>query len=582
MSIRRVWAPRAEAAAVVIGDARLPMSEHGGGWWACEIPPELSQSDYSFSLDGRDPVPDPRSSWQPHGVHGASRPLDLSCFEWNDSGWNAPPLSSALVYECHIGTFTPKGTFESAIEKLDYLKDLGVTHVELMPVAEFPGAHGWGYDGVDLFAPHHEYGGPIGLKNFVNQCHIRGMAAVLDVVYNHFGPDGNYTGIFGPYATDRYKTPWGDAINLDGEDAAEVRRFLCDNALMWLRDYHFDALRLDAVHAIFDSSAIHFLEQLATEVHALEAHLGRRLVLIAESDLNQPRIVTAREAGGYGIDAQWSDDFHHAIHAYLTGDRAHYYTDFGALADIATSLVQPYVYDGRYSRFRGRLHGRSAAGLPADRFVACLQNHDQVGNRAQGDRLGMMISPAMLKIAAALLLTSPYVPLLFQGEEWNASSPFLYFTNHSDPRLGAAVTAGRRKEFSYLAQDAQQVPDPQEPETFRRSKLNWSERLNPAHREILEWYRTMIELRRRYSDFTDPDLGDSEIRFDETARCLCVRRGGCYVACNFAQSTQQIEIASDIYNLQIAASSTDGVALSGKHAVMPAETVAILVPIQKK
>ncbi|HJU11031.1 MAG TPA: malto-oligosyltrehalose trehalohydrolase [Candidatus Binataceae bacterium] len=416
----RVWAPKAKTLVLEIDNQLLSMHPENVGWWSIET--ELVQPgvDYAFVLDGGNPLPDPRSQSQPDGVHGRSRIIDHESFRWSDQHWNPPPLSSAIVYELHIGTFTPEGTFDAAIKKLDYLTGLGVTHVELMPVAEFSGDRGWGYDGVDLYAPHHAYGGPEGLKRLVDACHARGLAVLLDVVYNHFGPSGNYLAQFGPYQTGHYRTPWGDAVNFDGPGSTEVRRFLCDNALMWLRDYHIDGLRLDAIHAIVDTSAINFLEQLANEVSALQARLGRHLVLIAESNLNDPRIIHPIEAGGYGIDAQWSDDFHHALHTLLTGERSGYYADFGTLAPLAKALRQAFVYDGCYSQYRERCHGRSPIGLSGHRFLGYSQTHDQVGNRAKGERSSMLMNVDRLKIAAALVMTGPFVPMLFQGEEWGA------------------------------------------------------------------------------------------------------------------------------------------------------------------
>ena len=452
------------------------MTARADGWWTAEAVSAAPGTDYAFRLDGGPPLPDPRSVWQPQGVHGPSRVLDHGAFPWTDGRWQQGPLPSAVLYELHVGTFTPEGTFEAAIARLDHLVDLGITHVELMPVAEFPGSRGWGYDGVDLYAPHHAYGGPEGLKRLVNACHAKGFAVLLDVVYNHLGPAGNYLERFGPYFTARHQTPWGPAVNLDGPGSDEVRRFFCDNALMWLRDYHLDGLRLDAVHALVDTSAVSFLEQLAAEVHALEAHLGRHLVLIAESDLNDPRVVRPPELGGYGLGAQWSDDFHHALHTVLTGERDGYYADFGSLADLAKALTGTFVYDGRYSHFRGRRHGRPTAGLTGDHFLGYLQNHDQIGNRAQGERSSHLPNSGRLKIAAALVLTSPFIPLLFQGEEWGASTPFQYFTDHDDPELGRAVREGRRVEFAGFGWAPEAIPDPQDPATFARSKLDWQER----------------------------------------------------------------------------------------------------------
>jgi maltooligosyltrehalose trehalohydrolase len=573
---RRMWAPFARTVALVTSGERIEMSAEADGWWSAELDESVACADYAFSLDGGDAIPDPRSPSQPDGPFGFSRPVDHACFKWTDTEWRQPPLGTAVIYECHVGTFSKRGTFDGAIERLGYLKDLGITHLEVMPVAEFEGDRGWGYDGVDLWAPHHAYGGPDGLKRLVDACHAAGLGAILDVVYNHLGPSGNFLQRYGPYHTDRYKTPWGDAINLDDAGSDEVRRFLCDNALMWLRDYHFDALRLDAVHAIFDSSATHFLEQLAAEVHTLGAQVGRPLAVIAECDLNQPRVVTAPEAGGYGLDAEWSDDFHHAVHAFVTGERSGYYEDFGSIANIAKALAHVYVYDGTRSKFRRRAHGRPVRGLTGDRFVVCIQNHDQVGNRAMGERLGHLVQPERLKIAAALLITSPYVPLIFQGEEWAASSPFQYFVDyHRDPQLAAAVRDGRRKEFAHFIDAPERVPDPQAPETFMRSKLDWDERGSEPHREILEWYRNLIALRHRTPDLGDPRLEHTSVEFDEVAQWLAMRRGAALIVCNFAKLSQQLPMPEDTSTLKLLLASSPGVTIGERHILMPPSSVAI-------
>ncbi len=538
MNRRSVWAPSAASVAMVTANGRVEMHRGNGGWWHAELSSELARADYAFSVDGGPPFPDPRSPSQPNGVHGMSRPVDHSAFEWRHRQWRPPPLSSSIIYECHIGTFTPAGTFDAAAERLGDLHDLGVTHVEVMPVSEFPGVRGWGYDGVDLFAPHHLYGGPDAMKRFVDAAHGHGLGVILDVVYNHLGPEGNYLRKFGPYFSDRYRTPWGEALNLDDRDSDEVRRFFCDNALMWLRDYRVDGLRLDAVHAIFDDSAIPFLEQLGCEVHDLEAELGRHLVVIAESDLNEPRIVTPREASGYGLDAQWNDDFHHALHTILTGEATGYLADFGSIAQLAKCLTRGFVYDGIYSKSRRRRHGRPVLGLSAHRFIAFVQNHDQVGNRAMGERLGHLVTIDQLKIAAALLMTASFVPMLFQGEEWNASSPFQYFTDHQDKALAESVRKGRKAEYAHSVADASMVPDPQAAQTFDRSKLNWEERQHGQHREILEWYRQLIDLRRCAPDLANGQLCLDSAAFDESARWIRVHRGESVVICNFATTTQ--------------------------------------------
>ncbi|HUE36243.1 MAG TPA: malto-oligosyltrehalose trehalohydrolase, partial [Candidatus Acidoferrum sp.] len=424
MKIFRVWATLPRKVELQLNGRVFPMTRADDGWWTVEIPDANAGNDYGFILDGAGPFPDPRSVLQPQGVHKLSRLTDGDAFKWTDKKFQPPPLSSAVIYELHLGTFTPRGTFISAIEKLHHLASLGVTHVELMPVVEFSGDHGWGYDGVDLFAPHHAYGAPDDLKKLVDACHARGLAVILDVVYNHLGPAGNYLSKFGPYFTKKFSSAWGEGINFDGPDSGEVRRFFCDNALMWLRDFHFDGLRLDAVHGMVDTSATHFLEQLKLEVEKLSAQLGRHLALIPESDLNDPRLLWSRGCGGYQLDAQWSDDFHHALHTVLTGERDGYYSDFGTVANLAKSLRHAFVYDGEFSAHRRRVHGRSTDGLSGHRFLGYLQNHDQIGNRARGERSSHLMSAKKLKIGAALVLTSPFLPMLFQGEEWGASTPF--------------------------------------------------------------------------------------------------------------------------------------------------------------
>ncbi|MFP4086688.1 MAG: malto-oligosyltrehalose trehalohydrolase [Desulfobacteraceae bacterium] len=571
----RVWAPNARRVELDSNDQVVQMTPGDAGWW-CAHPSFIEHgTDYGFRIDGEGPFPDPRSPWQPEGVHGPSRWVDHARFLWSDSDWQQPPLGSAVIYELHIGTFTSEGTFDAAVDYLDHLLELGVTHVELMPVAEFSGKWGWGYDGVDLYAPHHAYGGPDGLKRLVNACHQRGLAVVLDVVYNHLGPEGNYLHRFGPYFTRRYATPWGEAVNLDGPGSDEVRRFFVDNALMWLRDYHMDGLRIDAVHAIVDTSAVHFLEQLTAEVEALEADLGRHLVLIAESDLNDPRVVRPREVGGYGLDAQWNEDFHHALHATLTGERDGYYQDFGPLADLTKVLSRGLVYDGRYSAYRRRCHGRPATGVSGHRFVGCLQNHDQVGNRALGERTSHLLSPEQLQIGAALVLTAPFVPMLFQGEEWAAVSPFLYFTDHQDPDLGEAVKRGRREEFAAFSQSPHEIPDPQAEATFVKSKLNWNEINKEPHNTVFDWYQSLIQLRRRLPALSDGRMEQVSVRFDEAARWLIMIRGSVWVACNFSEALQQIP-CFHVQGKEVILSSKNGVFVEDGAILLPGESVAVL------
>jgi malto-oligosyltrehalose trehalohydrolase len=524
-----VWAPYAEAVEVQAGGERHAMARAvRPGWWTAEA----EGSDYGFVVDGEGPFPDPRSARQPGGVHGLSRVHDHDGFAWTDDGWRGRPLPGGVLYELHVGTFTPEGTFDAAVERLDHLAELGVNAVEVMPVAAFPGRQGWGYDGVGLWAVHEPYGGPDGFKRFVDACHRRGLGVVLDVVYNHLGPSGNYLGRFGPYFTDAYRTPWGAAVNLDGPGSDEVRAFIVGNALMWLRDYHLDGLRLDAVHAMRDSRATHILEELADAVAGLRASTGRQAYLIAESDLADPRLVTPREAGGYGLDAQWNDDLHHALHATLTGEHQGYYRDFGSPEALVKTLTKVFFHDGTWSSFRGRSHGRPVdrTRTPGHRFVGFLQNHDQVGNRATGDRISAALSPGLLKVGAGLLLTAPCTPMLFMGEEWGAATPWRFFTDHGEPELARAVSEGRRREFAEHGWDAEDVPDPQDPATYRASVLDWDEREKPLHRELLDWYRALIALRRTCPELTDPRLTEVSVEHDDA--WFVLYRGSVRIAAN--------------------------------------------------
>nr|WP_321397146.1 malto-oligosyltrehalose trehalohydrolase [uncultured Desulfobacter sp.] len=572
----RVWAPVACEVKLHSNNRVLAMEKNAGGWWHVDVPFMHHGVDYAYEVDGKGPFPDPRSFWQPNGIHGPSRWVDHSLFDWTDAGWQQPPLGSAVIYELHLGTFTPEGTCDAAILRLDHLVKLGITHVELMPVAQFSGSRGWGYDGVDLYAPHQAYGGPDGLKRLVDACHQRGLAVVLDVVYNHLGPAGNYLNQFGPYFTARYATPWGEAVNFDESDSHEVRQFFVDNALMWLQDYHMDGLRIDAVHAILDTSAIHFLETLANAVKNLEAALGRHFVLIAESDLNDPRVVRSPAVGGYGMDAQWNEDFHHALHAVLTGEKQGYYQDFGTLSQLARVLTNGLVYDGCYSVYRRRCHGRPATGLSGTQFVGCLQNHDQVGNRALGERTGRLLSLDLLKIGAALVLTSPFVPMLFQGEEWGASTPFFYFTDHQEPDLGEAVRRGRQKEFAAFGWEPEKIPDPQAEKTFLQSRPNWDELHQEPHNHMLDWHHSLIKLRRRLPDLTDGRMEKICVFYDEIQRWLIMTRGAVMVACNFSQVPQSVSCAA-VIDKKTVLCSKKGLVAKEDTLILPEETVAILV-----
>jgi maltooligosyltrehalose trehalohydrolase len=570
----RVWAPqRHQVDLVLAGERRVPMQRCEGGWWASGAEDARPGTDYAFSIERGPAIPDPRSPFQPSGIHGPSRVVDHGAFAWNDDEWRGLPLAGSILYECHIGTFSPEGTFDGATGRLEYLAALGVDAIELLPVAEFSGDRGWGYDGVDLFAPHHAYGGPDGLKRLVDAAHSCGLGVVMDVVYNHLGPEGNYLPAFGPYFSERHQTNWGPAVNFDGPDSDEVRRFVIDNALMWLRDYHCDGLRLDAVHAIADDSATHILAELATEVAALAAHLGRTVFLIAESDLNDPVFVRSADAGGYGLHSAWADEWHHALHATLTGDRSGYYADFGSLPLLAKAMRQAWVYDGIYSAYRRRVHGRTPAGLAGSQFVVSTQNHDQVGNRAAGERTAALMSDGHLRVAAALLLTSPFVPLLFQGEEWGASTPFQYFTSHADPGLGRAVSEGRRGEFSAFGWAPADVPDPQDPATFERSRLDWTELGREPHASLLAWYRELIALRRRVPALTDPRLDRTDTQCVGDLGWLVIRRGPVVVAANLGPGPWTYPAGGAV---RLLAASDVAVGLTDRGLVLPPGTVAIL------
>lgn len=575
MSALAVWAPLAERVELQLAGRRVPMVRGEGGWWSADVDVGAG-ADYAFCVDGGDPLPDPRSPWQPQGVHGPSRRVDHGAFAWTDARWQAPPLAAALIYELHVGTFTPEGTFDGVIGKLGYLRDLGVSHIELMPVNAFPGVRGWGYDGVDLYAPHDAYGGPDGLKRLVDACHRLGLGVILDVVYNHLGPEGAYLGRFGPYLSEGCDTAWGPAVNLDGPHSDGVRAFVVDNARMWLRDYHLDGLRLDAVHALVDTSAMHILEELAAATRDLEASLGRHLVLIAESNRNDPRIVTSWERGGYGIDAQWSDDLHHAIHTVLTGECDGYYRDFGTLEHLTKALEDVFVYDGRYSPYRMRRRGRPVGDPPADRFITCLQNHDQVGNRARGERIGHLVGARRLQIGAALALMAPTVPLLFQGEEWAAGTPFQFFTDYQDPALAEAVRAGRRREFAAFGWDPADVPDPQAVETFARSSLDWGELRREPHAGILDWYRRLIHLRRTHPDLAAGRRDAVRAWYDEEAQWLAYTRGRVTVACNLAERPTDVPLPAHRLRRVLLASDTP--AVQDASLALPPESVAILGP----
>jgi maltooligosyltrehalose trehalohydrolase len=574
-----VWAPKPKKVAVKVEDKVYPMKgPNDKGYWTADVEDAGPGTDYGFLLDDDETVyPDPRSLWQPHGVHKPSRVYDQLAFQWTDATWQGPPLTGAVIYELHIGTFTERGNFDAAIEKLKFLYDLGITHIEVMPVAEAAGSRGWGYDGVDFFASSSCYGGPDAFKRFVNACHMQGMGVILDVVYNHFGPVGNYTGKFGPYTTDKHKTPWGDAVNLEDRGSDEVRKFFSDNALMWMRDFHVDGLRLDAVHELVDRSAVHFLEQLAANVYNLSATVGRRLVLIAESDLNNPCIVRPIEANGYGMDAQWTDDFHHSLFTVLhvEDDKTKgYYGDFGDFECLAKSLKSMFVYDGEYSEYRQRHHGRPVDSLSAHHFIGFIQNHDQVGNRATGDRLSHIVGLRKTKVATGIVMTAPFIPMLFQGEEWAASTPFLYFADHEDPEMARLVAEGRKKEFAAFGWDEAQIPNPEDEATFTNSRLNWNEVSEPMHQEMLEWTKKLIKIRRCSISLNDGDRGHVKVSFSEDNRWLRMDRNLVSIFANLGPGPCQFKIGEQ-YKILLA-SEPESTHWEDGHVTIPPDVFAIL------
>jgi len=542
----RVWAPRPHRVQVAIGGnggQLVDMQPEGDGVFAAFVHGLRAGADYRYRLDSSRTFPDPVSRWQPQGVHGPSRVLDPA-FAWSDGQWRGIPLEAYVIYELHTGTFTPEGTFEDLIGRLTDLCELGVTAIELMPVAQFPGSRNWGYDGVDLYAPQSTYGGPAGLKTLVNACHRAGLAVILDVVYNHLGPEGNYVGEFGPYFTNCYRTPWGDAINFDGPGSDGVRRFIVENALYWLTEYHMDALRLDAIHGIFDFGARHILQELAEAFHEQAAKLGRSAWLIAESDLNDARVITPPAQGGYGIDAQWLDDFHHALHTAFTGDRNGYFADFDGLPSLSKAMANGYVYEGQHSRYRQRRHGSSSKRRPGRCFVVFTQNHDQVANALRGTRQSRLLSLEQQKLAAAVLLFSAFVPLVFMGQEYGETAEFLYFTDHGDPALIEGVREGRRKEYEAFSAGTEFI-DPQDASSFQRSKLSWNLRQIAPHCGLLAWYRDWLTMRGRHPALSNGRKSMVRAKCDPESRWLAVERGDvsgsrALLACNFAEHTCQI------------------------------------------
>ncbi len=522
----RVWAPKATSISLrVIGKSEVfSLEREEKGYFATFVYQLKPGAKYFYLLNGEQPRPDPASRFQPEGVHGPSEVVDPNEFKWQDQEWRGISLEKMVIYEIHTGTFTREGTFEAVIPFLDYLKEeLGVTAVELMPVAQFPGERNWGYDGTYLYAPQNSYGGPNGLKALINACHLKNLAVILDVVYNHLGLEGNYLGDFGHYFTNSYKTSWGPAINFDGPESDEVRRFIIDNALYWATEYHVDSLRIDAIHGIFDFSTRHILFDIREAVHRQAKRLGRPIIVIAESDLNDIRVVAPPTKGGYGLDAQWNDDFHHCLHALLTRERNGYYQDFGHIGQLAKALREGFVFSGQYSFSRKRRHGSSSKHLPSTKFIVFSQNHDQVGNRMRGDRLSTLVPFEAVKLAAGIVLLSPNIPLLFMGEEYGEEAPFQYFVSHSDQELIEGVRRGRRKEFLCFKWQGE-IPDPQSEETFLHSKIHLDLHMHGRHKTLFEFYRTLMKYRKEVPSLTHLSKAGMEVRTCEEALILIMRR----------------------------------------------------------
>ncbi|WP_258236643.1 malto-oligosyltrehalose synthase [Nocardioides campestrisoli] len=574
-----VWAPKAESLELVVGQEpaqRVVEMERGADdWWHPVGPEPLGEVDYGYRVDGDEQVVfDPRARRLPDGVHGMARTDDPSTYAWTDSGWTGRQLAGSVIYELHVGTFTPEGTLDAAITRLDHLKEIGVDLVELLPVNGFNGAHNWGYDGVAWFTVHEAYGGPAAYRRFVDACHAAGLGVIQDVVYNHLGPSGNWLPKFGPYLAEGRNT-WGDYVNLA---EPEVRAYVLDNVRMWLEDFHVDGLRIDAVHALRDESPTHVLEEMAVLAGRLSAQQRRPLTLIAESDLNDPTLITPREAGGYGLDGQWSDDFHHAVHVALTGETSGYYADFAPLAALAKVCEKGFFHDGTWSSFRDREHGKpvDVEHMPAWRLVVCNQNHDQVGNRAAGDRLTAHLDDDQLAVAALLTLAGPFTPMLFQGEEWAASTPFAFFTSHPETELGRIVSEGRVKEFERMDWDVSTVPDPQDPQTFLSSTLDWAEAEGGRHAVLLEVYRSLAALRRELPQLTDPDMLRTSCEYDEDARWFVMHRGEVAVAVNFSDEPVTVDLGSDHV---VRWATPAGATLVPGGVELPAHAGAVLLPL---
>ena len=554
-----MWAPKAAHLSVCVTGSReavLPMDRDADGIFTAFAYHLAAGAEYYYEFGSDRRRPDPVSRFQPHGVHDASQVVDPDAFAWTDRDWRGRPLEDFIIYELHTGIFMPQRTFDGVIGRLPYLRELGVTALEIMPIASFPGFRNWGYDGAYLYAPHAAYGGPLGFKHLVDACHREGLAVVLDVVYNHLGPEGNYLGEYGPYFTDRYRTPWGAAINFDGPQSDGVRQFFIDNALYWMTEYHVDALRLDAIHEIFDFGACHVLREMSEAFHRQARLLGREAWLIAESDLNDPRVINSPMIGGHGLDAQWNDDFHHSLHTLLTEARNGYFADFGRIEDLCKAISDGFVYDGRRSVYRQRRHGASSGSNPGQQFVLFNQNHDQIANADAGRRLSELLTPEQQRLAAVILICAPNLPMLFMGEEFGASVPFNYFTSFADPALASAVSQGRRREYESFFRD-RAFPDPQAPETFAGSQIDWTETARSPHRELLALNRALILLRKENRCLSNCRKDLTDVGFSEGERWMVIRRGDpsdriALLFCNLSSETRTVPMLYDASGFELA------------------------------
>lgn len=552
-----LWAQNADEVEVLFKNKEpVKLDRDSSGYWSKEVDGVKPGDLYKFRLNGEKELPDPASRSQPEGVHSWSAVIDKNSYSWKDSSWKGLPISQMVIYELHVGTFTEEGTFEAVTNKLDHLKELGINAIEIMPVSQFPGNRNWGYDGVYPFAAQHSYGGAEALKKMIDTCHSEGIAVILDAVYNHMGPEGNYLSEYGSYFTNKYETPWGKAINFDDKHSDEVRNFFIQNALMWMEEFHFDGLRLDAIHEIIDRGAKHFLKELSQKTDELEEKTGRKYVLIAESDLNDTRIINPYQKGGYALEGQWVDDFHHSLHTLITGESEGYYEDFGTVGHLAKSFKQAFVYDGVYSEFRKRTVGNSPKGLAPSNFVICIQNHDQVGNRPLGDRLSQLVSRETQKLTAGVMLTAPFVPMLFMGEEFAEDNPFQYFVSHGDPDLVKAVQEGRKREFKYFLDHSGEFPDPQSETTFNNSKLNWEFRKDDFKSAVFEYYKELLRLRKD-GVFNSFKKEGCEVSADEDRRLMTISSEAIFAVFNFSSETQEIDFPKKSGEWEVLIASAD-------------------------